>query len=587
MDRIKLPTLYGFLLASIIPVGALAQLPASAARPAAAVANGSWIPFQATSIGTAGKTGLLVIPSNAAASAPTPIFLNDRAANHVLAVGKLTQNYATAAQTVSLGAILYTSVGPDGDLHVYGANLSSTAEPPVEKQISNLKVAAAGAVCLVGAAQLDLRDPTTLLAVLDVANTSGCFNGRTDKFLVVHYSDSATTTPALAPATASGESMTALYGAGGTLGGVLYLDSSANELRFYAKAEFSDPVVIGSGVSGYSVPLAPPSALSTLVAVSGSDPLPSLYAITPTGSATKRFDLPAWGDFVQDGVNIYTMSATPIGNKTTQYILEQQSLTGDGSSVPLFTGDCMSFFGDDFNEDCGYGDILFSGGKSVFFSGWSYLEARSEAYTTNVIYSVPVNEKNSLPTAIATESLTDDLGDLFSLSIASPTRSSTNALMFINQYVKELSSHSQSAQVFTSAGSVKQTEADARYLYAGPATYNFYGSIAPYYQWSSPDTLEVAGISTAQNVYNDGGAHFEAVNTTTLGKREMNGLDGKPYLVPTAYSVSASAIFDGSLASGSFNNLFGQPTFGAVFDLTRGVVIPVTIENTNVISLLY
>jgi hypothetical protein len=59
-----------------------AQLAASAARPAAAVANGSWIPLQATSIGTVGETGLLVIPANAAASAPTPIFLNNRAANH-------------------------------------------------------------------------------------------------------------------------------------------------------------------------------------------------------------------------------------------------------------------------------------------------------------------------------------------------------------------------------------------------------------------------------------------------------------------------------------------------------------------------
>ena len=157
-------------------------------------------------------------------------------------------------------AIVYTALGGDGNIHVYGVNLSNTSAVPSPVQISSLSFTP-GAHPLDGSCFFDGyakgTDPTTVFFIVMLPTTNACGSGITtgNTFNLIHYSDALGTAPtALTVSPVRMEELVNGSGASiGVMDGLVLLESTGN-LNYYAAGaggspSFISPILVASGVT--------------------------------------------------------------------------------------------------------------------------------------------------------------------------------------------------------------------------------------------------------------------------------------------------------------------------------------------------
>ncbi len=218
-------------------------------------------------------------------------------------------------------ALAYWSVGGDGNVHLYGLDLTNgSASAPTPTQISSFSVASASAICDYGVAQTNLLSPSTSFALIHLT-TSTCGAG-TDTYVVVHYTDSPTTAPTTITLPDTGTSLTdnlsPLYSTSGALTGIVYvgIGTSSSTMYEFADDTFSSPTTLQSGITAWGS-IGTGQGVKNTGAFNGTT---LFYSIT-TGSGTNLWRLPYNGGIS----NVYTASGT----------IEQEA-TSDATNIYFF-----------------------------------------------------------------------------------------------------------------------------------------------------------------------------------------------------------------------------------------------------------
>jgi hypothetical protein len=221
--------------------------------------------------------------------------------------------------------MMYAAAGADGNVHVYGLNLSNSAIAPAPVQAGSLSVAALSAICDFGQAETNLTDPTTLFIVLHIASSTGCGKPG-DVWEVVRYKDSAATAPLVVNINTT--TMSALYKAGGALGGLVLLDSPAQILWFYSDSTFSARTNLVGAVTDYSVLFA--TDQDNRVSLSASV---DFFAVTTaTGEFIYRVNSAG------SSANVFTAAGTlglvAVGDDTSLYFTD--NITAGTTTVKIY-----------------------------------------------------------------------------------------------------------------------------------------------------------------------------------------------------------------------------------------------------------
>jgi hypothetical protein len=539
-----------------------------------------YLPFVASTTGS-GATGLFVIPSNDLSA--TPIFVTKTAAGaqtvEVVGFSKNpTSNSSNVVTSTTPYALLYLAVGSDGNAHLYSVNLSDVSVAPSATQVSSLSLSALSDICsIVGSAQTNLYDPTTLFVVLrtNAAGSSSCGNGG-DVYRVAHYSDSSTTDPTVVdintPTAALGGMFTALYQTSGALGGLVLLDATG-DLDFYTSGAFTSPTVLTSGVTsaldlvddssvnstGY---LGASTAFLSVTTSSGS----SVWRVPSSGEASSIFSasgiLGVTG--VADTQNVYFTDTVALSGSERIY---QEAISG-GTPMELYSAPVAP------------GSIYFLVGSNG---------------TSLVLTSTTVSITGTVPTigSTSTSLLTLPVGNAATPTvIAGPFSGQVSAAMcpatFGNVASDDLllnvtetattgstTTYSYSSEVLAPSGGVTQaTLADSAFLGLPACTGNF-GTV-----------LQARGITDTNGGY--GGGTVNAFDLSTSSVTALSTTSGSG-----SYTISAGDVAEGSFLSEDIGSgmvgPYSQPSgtsSGLAFDIAKTLIVPVTVPDSNVSVLL-
>jgi hypothetical protein len=208
-----------------------------------------------------GTTGLFVISSKSPGDPPIQI-----ATGGITSLGFQPQYTVSAQGTVSSGnpyALIYTTQNSTSGDHVWLLSLSGTSSL-VPTQLSNLTIpyytetiiSHTGTeqvpvqTCSSQVIQKNLADPssTLLILALPTDTTSLCGGSPAGfKWVLIHSSDSPTTDPVNLPSALSAPPFLPLYRPDGTLAGLVAQDTS-NNVNFYADETFSNPRLLIANV---------------------------------------------------------------------------------------------------------------------------------------------------------------------------------------------------------------------------------------------------------------------------------------------------------------------------------------------------
>jgi hypothetical protein len=489
-----------------------------------------------------------------------------------------TLNSSNVVTSTSPYALLYLAVGSDGNAHLYAVNLSDVSVAPSATQVSSLSLSSLSDVCsIVGSAQTNLYDPTTLFVVLrtNAAGSSSCGNGG-DVYQVAHYSDSSTTDPTVVdintPTAALGGMFTALYQTSGVLGGLVLLDATG-DLDFYTSDAFTIPTVLTSGVTsaldlvddssvnstGY---LGASTAFLSVTTSSGS----SVWRVPSSGEASSIFSasgiLGVTG--VADTQNVYFTDTVALSGTERIY---QEAISG-GTPMELYSAPVAP------------GSIYFLVGSNG---------------TSLVLTSTTVSITGTVPTigSTSTSVLTLPVGNAATPTvIAGPFSGQVSAAMcpatFGNVASDDLllnvtetattgstTTYSYSSEVLAPSGGVTQaTLADSAFLGLPACTGNF-GTV-----------LQARDITDTNGGY--GGGTVNAFDLSTSSVTALSTTSGSG-----GYTISAGDVAEGSFLSDDIGSgmvgPYSQPSgtsSGLAFDIAKTLIVPVTVPDSNVSVLL-
>ena len=183
-----------------------------------------YIAYQASpTSGTAGgTTGLFVIPSDNLSA--QPLFVTTDSGSSLAAIYQFSLNSAGYITGYTPFGIVYNDLLQQ---HLYRLDLGiQSGNAPALVQMSTLSFSQTKVCEMSIIVRTNFTDPLTTAFIFRVAaNGSPC--GAADQFLMVHYTDSATTAPVTVPSAPMG----AIYNSDGSLAGLLALDASGN-LKF-------------------------------------------------------------------------------------------------------------------------------------------------------------------------------------------------------------------------------------------------------------------------------------------------------------------------------------------------------------------
>jgi hypothetical protein len=514
-----------------------------------------------------GQSGVFVIPSSSLAS--TPAFVSTSPASLFLGYGEtITLSGSNAITGYSPGTYMYAAVDSSNNLHVYGMNLTSTSTPtPTQIGTLSLPLAAGAAVntviCDSRQASTNLLTASTVFVVLHIAGTGGC-NTTGDVWEVVHYTDSSTTAPTVVAIKGTG--FTPLYNASGALTGLELFDSASGNLYLYANDSFTSPTTLVAGVTAASIVLNSEAVnggasfagnvlFLSVTTASGN----YLYRL-PFGATTATKEYTATGTLtgigVGDGTNVYFNDTVSGATSTTT--LWAEPLSG-GTNTELYTVS--------YPATVSY-DLLGANTSVLVF----YSTTISGSSMSSTLLSVPVTTLSSSPTTIGGPYT----GSIYSSSsFLEPTTDGepSTDLVFVN--VVDISTggsgttFSYSSEVVSPAGTVmKALTSNSVFLYDAAS-------------YLSGSAVQVTGITDTAGGY--GGGTLNAVNLGTLVSTALTTTGGAAYTLPAGFDPGfvqiANTIGAGVLApiSGS-----GAATMGGAFDLSKDLIVPISMTNTNI-----
>jgi hypothetical protein len=542
-----------------------------------------WIPFAATPTSATGQAGLFVIASNtiAAATPPVPKFVT-KAVPTVL--GAAAQGFVSAttpptAETPAL--IVYAAVGPDGNSHVYGLNLSNTSATPVPAQLTNLSVPPSKHICQSGQVQSDLTTPSSLSVVIYVTTgspgskpgTVGYCGFSPGTYELISYTDGPAVDPTVLDIPGGTSTLSALendisfsplYEDTGKLGGVLLWDAATKDENFYPDETFAGGKTLLSDV-GFPLPCINAGAISQgasgslfgrLLASANNGKTYTAYQFTSSGAAPTEFFSGDAGGCLTDGTNLF-FTGTPSSSATEAIYQEPVAATLPAQKLLVLPAPSVT----------SGSSLIGSNGSLLVFQTYS----ESAAGITSTVFSVPEGKLSTKATTIGGPFA----GLLVSTLMASPTASVSGDLLFLSTMDETKTGVSYSSDLLTPSGKVVET--------ALPNTVwgEIFGSPEP-----TANLLQIKGITDTDGGY--GGATINLFNLESLETTALTTASDGSYVVPKGYIVELSGFYGTGIGAGMLIPI-GDPSapyIGAAVDVSHHVILPFDLKNTSV-SLIF
>jgi hypothetical protein len=549
---------------------------------------GFWMPFSATPVTgtTGGKSGLFVIPSYAVGSspAPTPSFITTAAPTLLGFTFTLVGTF-TAPTSVTPALMIYSAKGADGNLHLYGLNLtnpSNSSIPPKPVQITNLSVKAPNVICAAGQSQSNLTVPTTLSVVIHVATpTAGspCQNVPTGTYYLAAYTNSATTAPTVLKIPGGTATLSAIANDGpfvalnnqpiGLLGGILYWDSVTQDENFYftpAGFNGAPSKVPVTGVKSTPAACIGATSFNSLNRL-GGDYLAAVnttkgyasYAFTPAGVANEFFAGQATG-CVTDASHLYFIGTAAGGMTAAIYEEALSSLTAPLMLLPGVTSSATAQY-----------SLLGSNTAVVVIDK----SALSGATSSTTLETVPVGVKSTSAKTIAGPYA----GAVVAGFLAAPTgQPAIDDQLFVSLRSQTISGTTvkvtySSHLLAPSGASILTPPANTVWQALGPLTNELNGEV-----------LEITGITDTNGAYGGANLHVWPVGATMGVPITLTG--GASYKVPATYLLIASGFFGTPIAEGALVSVAKAPSMGLALNASKTVIVPISLSNTSVLPML-
>ena len=533
-----------------------------------------YLPFVATS-SNGGETGLFVVPSDNLAA--TPVFVTQTPSSAqsmaVLALSKeLAPNNSNVVTSSSPYALLYTATGSDGNAHVYALNLSDVAVAPAATQVSSLSLSSVADICsILGSAQTEVSDPTTLFVVLhtNAGGQSNCGSGG-DVYQVIHYADSATTAPTVVDITTSMPALGAsappyglvpLYQTSGALGGMVLLNSTTGDLDFYSDDTFTNPTVLAAGVTSWS-DIVDDSAVDNTGGVGATTAFlsvttsngTSLWRVTSSGTASTIYSASGSLQGVADQSNVYFTDTVLLSGQK----IYQEAISG-GTPAELY-GTTVSglTIPPQYRLVGSNGTVLVLTTSTLSTSGnaamlVATLPVGTPATPTNIAGPFSGIMTAALCPATFGDVTSDDL-------LLNVTLGASNGSTATTTY---------STEVLTPAGAVKQAILTDSTFALLPGCGNGFGSV-----------LQISGITDTGGGY--GGGTVSALNLSSFSTTPLSTTSGNgSYTIPSGDTLSVAFLSD-TIGLGAVFPQAGRVAGGIGVDLSKDLIVPVSVPYSDV-----
>lgn len=538
--------------------------------PSSTGGTGFWLPyFESPANGaTDGLNGLLVLPTGNLSSSPKPTTITTQPASSLGYA--VDYNVSGGNPTFMPAFTIYIAPDNSGNQHIYSLSLAASATAPVSKQISNLSVPPANAICNAQVAQTDLGDATTTFILVDTAAPADSCGTDTDTFEVIHIGDASTKAPS--PVTVPNTSFDTLY-SNGTLSGLLFYDFSGGGLVLYADDTFTSPKTVLSSISddndlnvGALVKL---SSLESegiyTVTTDTTGLINTLYHVDNTGKATKILQ---GGNFDSTGVgddnNIYFLNYTTASNITTAAIY-QLALNGT-TPTKLYSK-----------------ALTASEQLALVGSNDSVLVFQDESLgstPTGKFMSIPVGKSSSTATLLGGPYTGITQGILATGS----TGAISEPVLFVSiansTLVNDTPVFNRSSVALQLDGSSSATK---------PTANSFYGAFGAAGDLLTGGAFQVTGITATDGSL--GGGTLYQTDVSTLTNTLVTTTGGGGYKIPAGFSLGLEAISSNGINLGELFNMDestisstnpGFGSMGAAFDQTRSFLLPVAVTDTDV-----
>lgn len=456
---------------------------------------------------------------------------------------------------------MYAAAGSDGNVHVYSLNLSNSAAAPAPVQAGSLSLAALSGICDFGQAETNLTDPTTLFVVLHIASSTGCGKPG-DAWEVVRYKDSASTAPLVANINTT--TMTALYKAGGALGGLVLLDSTAKNLNFYNDSTFPAPAILVGGVTDYSVLFAADqdnrvslSASIDYFAVTTAT-AQFIYRVTSAGSSANVFT--SGGTLgllaVGDDTNMYFTDIITAASTTVKIYQEVINAPATPALLLLSAPQALG----------GSTDLIGSNASVVVFDTTSI----GVGGITTALMTVPVGQTSTTATSIHAAYN----GTIEAFMTAPGADNPPADVLFVTETDTDISGSSPvityKSEAMTPTGTIQQASL-ANSVFA-ERTSAFVGSV-----------FQFKGITDTGGGY--GGAGVYSVTISGLAATPFTTTGGGAYKIPGS-NIAALGSVSNTIGEGIVASLDSSAVVnvsGLAFDLSQFLIVPVNVNNSTVV----
>jgi len=464
---------------------------------------------------------------------------------------------------------VYATTGADNNVHLYGLNLSDASVQPAPQQIGSLSLASTDLICDSSSAETNLLQPTSLFVLLHLAGTNGLCGTNTttgDQWVLVNYTDSATTAPTVlssAPTSITSTDITALYAANGTLSGIVLLDPATSNLYFYTSQAFTTPKLLAAGVSMIdrlddieTVQSANQFSSSLLwlgVTIASTE---YLYQITNNGNATSVYTAKGtltagYNGGVDDNSNIYLTDTyeSPLGQQA--YVLSA-SLTGGGANILYLTAAAAPV-----------PQLVGSNGSVLV-----YFTQNVSASSTATFWTLNANVAGSPTQLGATLNGSIESARMYAPVSAGPgSRSLFVTVRAESNSNPPVVTYSTEVLNLTSGNTAQPLLANSVFLDKATAL--------------SGTQLQIKGITDTNG--GEGGGTIYNVSIGNLAAQALMTAGGAPFTVPagdaTYFLGESTFIGVGEL----YNSPTGGTTYtGLAYDLSQLLVVPVTVPNANV-----
>jgi hypothetical protein len=482
-----------------------------------------------------------VVASNALSATPqalAPVTTNGT----LLAIANQTGGTANAP-TYAPAVAMYAATGSDGNTHIYGLELGNTASVPVPTQIGTLSLSPSSGLSICGQsyAQQNKATPSTLFVVVEVTAMAGQCGLPGDQFYLVNYSDA----PGTAPLSVSfgTTSFAPIYQANGQLGGLLLIGGSSS-LVFYPAAQLgtaSPATVVGTAYS-----------FQILAATAGGD-----YVIVE-----------------------------PQPNNAGPELLYRVSASGMPLLVYTGVGDLSGSYSGPAPMDA---NNLYFSDTNLSFTSVRYVALSLSTAVTTILYTAGSTNNSSVSLIgvagaqllFATRTVSGGaiVGDaIVRIPTATTSTAPTTLVTLTGASIQFAFLDPSSAYVLLSGVTFANVPAaEAVQISNDQVISNDTGALFFPYGGDSSSIILVSGLTTVSNGY--GGAMVYNFDPAAATKTPLTLANGTAYTLPAGhygnfYSLSSSGV--GSAAQG------GSPALGALYDLSKNIIVPIVPANTSV-----